>query len=53
VTFQFNIVRPSSSAISINGTDYQYPSEQLRRLQIRHNLFYDIDAARWNGEGVF
>jgi Right handed beta helix region len=53
VTFQFNIVRHSSSAISINGTDYQYPSGQLRRLQIKDNVFYDIDAARWGGEGRF
>ena len=53
VTFQFNIVRHSSSAISINGTDFQYPSGQLRRLQIRNNLFFDIDAGRWDGEGRF
>jgi hypothetical protein len=53
VTFQLNIVRHSSSAISINGTDYQYPSGQLRRLQIKGNLFFDIDAARWGGEGRF
>jgi hypothetical protein len=53
VTFQFNIVRHSSSAISINGHDYQYPSGQLRRLQIKNNLFFDIDAARWDGEGRF
>ena len=53
VTFQLNLVRHSSSAISINGTDYQYPSGQLRRLQIKNNLFYDIDAARWGGEGRF
>ena len=53
VTFQFNIVRHSSSAISINGTDSQYPSGLLRRLQITNNLFYDIDASRWDGEGRF
>ena len=53
ITFQFNIVRHSSSAISILGTDYQYPSGQLRRLQIKNNLFYDIDAGRWGGEGRF
>jgi hypothetical protein len=53
VTFQYNIVRHSSSAVSINGTDYQYPSGVLRRLQIRNNLFFDIDAGRWGGEGRF
>ena len=53
VTFQFNIVRHVASAINILGTDYQYPSRQLRGLQIRHNLFYDVDASRWGGEGRF
>ena len=53
VTVQFNIVRHSSSAISINGKDSQYPSGQLRRMQIKNNLFYDIDASRWDGEGRF
>jgi len=33
--------------------DSQYPSGQLRRMQIRNNLFYDIDASRWDGEGRF
>jgi hypothetical protein len=53
VTFQYNIVRHVSSAISINGNDTQHPSRQLKRLQIRHNLFYDVDAAKWGGEGRF
>jgi hypothetical protein len=53
ITFQFNIVRHVASAISILGTDYQYPSRQLRGLQIRHNLFYDVDASHWGGEGRF
>lgn len=53
VTFQHNIVRHVSSAISILGTDYQYPSRQLRGLEIRNNLFYDVDDSRWGGEGRF
>jgi hypothetical protein len=53
VTFQYNIVRHVSSAISVLGSDYQYSSLELRRLQIRHNLFYDVDASRWGGEGRF
>ncbi len=53
VTVQFNIVRHSSSAISINGMDSIHPAGQLRRLQIKNNLFYDIDASRWGGEGRF
>jgi hypothetical protein len=53
VTFQFNIVRHVSSAINVLGTDYQYPSRQLRGLHIRQNLFYDVSAARWGGDGRF
>ena len=53
VSFQFNTVRHVSSGISILGTDYERPSRELRRLQIRHNLFYDVDASRWGGDGRF
>jgi hypothetical protein len=53
VTFQFNIVRHVSSAINILGTDYEHPSGQLRGLTIRHNLFYDVSASRWSGDGRF
>ena len=53
VTFQYNIVRHVASAINILGTDYQHPSRQLRNLQIRNNLFYDVDSSRWGGDGRF
>jgi hypothetical protein len=53
VTVQFNIVRHVSSAINILGTDYEHPSAHMRGLQIRNNLFYDVDAGRWGGDGRF
>jgi len=53
VTLQFNIVRHVSSAINILGTDYEHPSAHMRGLQIRHNVFYDVDAGRWGGDGRF
>ncbi len=53
VTFQFNIVRHVSSAINILGFDTNGASLQTRRLQIRQNLFYDVDASRWGGDGRF
>lgn len=53
VTFQFNIVRHVSSAINILGYDYQAASRQTRGIVIRHNLFYDVDSARWGGDGRF
>jgi hypothetical protein len=53
VTFRFNIVRHAASGIAVLGSDYTHPSGQLRRLKIQHNLFYDIDASRWGGQGWF
>lgn len=53
VTFQFNTVRHVSSAINILGADREHPARELRGLQIRHNLFYDVDASRWGGDGRF
>jgi hypothetical protein len=53
VTFRFNIVRHVSSAINILGYDYQNPSLQTRGIEIRQNLFYDVNASRWGGEGRF
>lgn len=53
VTFQFNTVRHVSSAINILGVDREHPARELRGLQIRHNLFYDVDGSRWGGDGRF
>jgi len=53
IKVQYNIVRHVSSAINILGTDYEHPSAHMRGLQIRHNLFYDVDASRWGGDGRF
>jgi hypothetical protein len=46
-------VRHVSSAINISGADREHPARELRGLQIRHNLFYDVDASRWGGDGRF
>ncbi|MEO5898234.1 MAG: hypothetical protein ABIS06_21315 [Vicinamibacterales bacterium] len=53
VTFQFNILRHAASAFNMLGYDYHAPSLQTRRVTIRDNLFYDIDAAKWGGDGRF
>jgi hypothetical protein len=53
VTVQYNIVRHVSSAINILGTDYEHPSAHMRGLVIRDNVFYDVDAGRWGGDGRF
>jgi hypothetical protein len=53
VTFQYNVVRHAGAAISILGRDNNHSSGQTNGLRIRHNLFYDIDASRWGGNGRF
>ncbi len=52
VTFRYNIVRHAGSAINLTGWDDEAASAQTQRVQISHNLFYDIDA-RWGGQGIF
>jgi hypothetical protein len=53
VMFRFNVVRHVASAINILGYDTRGASLQTRRLQIHNNLFYDVDASRWGGDGRF
>jgi hypothetical protein len=53
VTFTNNIVRHTAAGINILGRDFQDPSEQVKRILIGNNLFYDIDKDRWGGDGVF
>jgi hypothetical protein len=53
VTLRLNVVRHTASAVNILGFDYHAPSQQTRHLEIRHNLFYDVDYSRWGGQGLF
>jgi hypothetical protein len=53
VTFRFNVVRHVAAAVNILGYDYQGPSRQTRGIQFQHNLFYDVNASRWGGDGRF
>jgi hypothetical protein len=53
VTFTNNIVRHTGAGISILGRDYQDPSEQVKRILIRNNLFYGLDRGKWGGDGAF
>jgi hypothetical protein len=54
VTFTNNIVRHTSGAINILGTDNEKKSEQTKRIEITNNLFEDVDGKRWGkGDGVF
>jgi hypothetical protein len=53
VRFENNVVRHSGSGINILGYDDAAPSQQLRDLVIRNNLFTDIDHRTWGGAGIF
>jgi hypothetical protein len=53
VTFANNIVRHSSAGINILGRDDINPSQQLTRMLIANNVFDDIGAVRWGGNGRF
>jgi hypothetical protein len=53
VTFTNNIVRHTAAGINILGRDFQDQSEQVKRILIGNNLFYDIDKDKWGGDGVF
>jgi len=53
VEFKDNIVRHAGAGLSISGRD---PSGAVRgadSISIVNNLFYDVNATRWNGSGVF
>jgi hypothetical protein len=51
ISFVRNIVRHAGSGINILGTDDPNPSQTMKRVLIRDNLFYDVSGARWGGHG--
>jgi hypothetical protein len=51
IQFTNNIVRHVASAINILGTDYIHPSLLTNRITIRNNVFEDVSAARYGGDG--
>jgi hypothetical protein len=53
VTFTNNVLRHSAGGINLLGRDYNHPSQQVSRVQIRDNLFDDLGGARWGGNGRF
>jgi hypothetical protein len=51
VVFAGNILRHVAAGIEILGRDDSAPSEQTQGIQIRDNLFTDIDPKSWGGNG--
>ncbi|HEX8174223.1 MAG TPA: Calx-beta domain-containing protein [Pyrinomonadaceae bacterium] len=53
VQFTNNIVRHAGSGIQMLGSDYTYPSQPERRINISNNIFEDINHFNWGGNGWF
>ncbi|MGE0446488.1 MAG: hypothetical protein AB7P99_14775, partial [Vicinamibacterales bacterium] len=53
VVIRYNVVRHAGGAFNITGYDDLRPSAQSSRIQIAHNVVYDIDGGRWGGSGRF
>jgi hypothetical protein len=51
VTFTNNIVRHSAHGLDILGQDNHFPSQKVRRIVIRNNLFEDVGPVHWGGAG--
>jgi hypothetical protein len=52
VTFANNVVRHTASGINILGQDDVHPSQRVRRIAVRNNLFEDVGGPRWGGGGT-
>jgi hypothetical protein len=54
VTFTSNVVRKSGSGINVLGKDTNSGGLGItRRVLLANNLFYDLDASVWGGDGRF
>jgi glycosyltransferase involved in cell wall biosynthesis len=53
VDFEGNLVRGVAAGINILGHDDLAPSQNARRITIRHCLFEDVGGPRWGGAGTF
>jgi hypothetical protein len=52
VTFSNNVVRRSASGIQLLGRDNNHPSQQLRRLLVRNNLFEELGGPGSTPDGA-
>ena len=53
VLFRYNVVRHVAAGMNVLGQDSPNPSGRCRRLDVAHNLFYDVDGSAWGGNGDF
>ena len=53
VVIENNLIRNSGGGVNILGVDDSGKSETMKRVKIINNLFLEIDAAKWGGDGRF
>ena len=53
VVFTNNLIRHTASGINLLGHDSNYPSQETNNIVIRNNVFEDVSAANWGGNGRF
>jgi hypothetical protein len=56
VEIRDNIIRRASAAINLLGTDDNFKSQRMKRVQVVNNLITDIDSVKWgnnSGGGYF
>jgi hypothetical protein len=53
VTFTNNIVQHVASGINILGQDYRFPSGISHHFVFRNNMFQDVSATTYGGDGRF
>lgn len=51
VTFRYNLVRHTGSAMNISGTGDGNPGGKTKRVLIEHNVFDDVSGKKWGGDG--
>ncbi|MGZ8812274.1 MAG: Ig-like domain-containing protein, partial [Thermoanaerobaculia bacterium] len=51
VTFRNNIVRHVAAGVNVLGTDDLRPSQQTKRILVTNNVFDDVSAVNWGGNG--
>ncbi|HEU4520375.1 MAG TPA: carbohydrate-binding protein, partial [Thermoanaerobaculia bacterium] len=53
VSFNRNVVRHVAAGVNILGRDDNYSSQQTKRILIGNNVFEDVNASSWGGNGRF
>jgi hypothetical protein len=53
IVIRNNVVRHTANGLNIMGKDDTEASQQGHGVRVENNLFWDMDGARWKGDGNF